>query len=32
MCICGASVHLLQREKEGGGVDNGDELKAQVDI
>lgn len=32
MCIPGASVHPLQREKQTGGVDNGDELKAQVDI
>lgn len=32
MCIPGASVHPLQREKQTRGVDNGDELKAQADI
>lgn len=30
--ICGASVHPLRREKEGGGVGNAHELKAQGDI
>lgn len=32
VCVPGASVHPLQREKQTGGVDNRNELKAQVDI